>query len=247
MDVDSRESIRVNQRTVILEQDEAGYRYSIDPFLLVQFFQGVSGAEVVDLGTGVGVIPLLLAQRLAGNFTGVELQPRPAALARQNVELNGLQERIRILEADLRDHRQLFAPQSVDLVVSNPPFRRLGTGRTAPDPQRASARHELAGGLEEFADAAAYLLKQGGRFGVIYLAERLTHLLTVLAARKLEPKRMRLVHSRAGDPARLVLLEARRNGRPGLQVEAPLYVYDGDGYSAELLACYGDMTIFPEL
>lgn len=226
------------ERRLVFEQDESGYRYSLDPFLLARFCHGVIAAEVVDLGTGIGVIPLLLAERKTGHFTGVELQPRLAAIARRNIVLNQLQDRIEILEADLREHRQLFSPQSIDLVVSNPPYRPLGEGKVAPDPERAAARHELAGGLEEFADAAAYLLRQGGRFCLIYLAERLTHLLTVLAASKLEPKRLRLVHSRPGDPARLVLVEARRNGRPGLQVEAPLYIYDGDGYSAELLGCY---------
>lgn len=223
------------------QQSTAGYRFSIDPFLLCGFCRIAARDTVIDLGTGVGVIPLLLAVRYGPReCVGVEIQPPAAALARRNCVLNRLEEQIRIVEGDVCRHKELFPPQSVEVVVANPPYRIQETGKTAPDPGRAVARHELAGTLEDFVAAAAYLLKNGGRFYIIYLAERLADLLTMLRHKNIEPKRLRLVHSRAGDPAKLVMIESRRAGRTGLKIEPPLYIYDGDHYTEEVLACYGE-------
>jgi tRNA1(Val) A37 N6-methylase TrmN6 len=222
-------------------QPTVGYRFSLDPFLLCGFSRVATGDKVVDLGTGVGVIPLLLATRSElQECAGIEIQQRAATIARQNCAVNNVGTKIRIIEGDLRRHKEFFAPQSVDVVVTNPPYRSRNTGKTAPDPDRALARHELAGGLDDFVTATAYLLKNGGRFYVIYLAERLTDLLQEMRRTNIEPKRLRLVHSRAGDEARLVLVEGRRAGKPGLKVEPPLYIYSGDRYSNEVLACYGE-------
>ncbi|OHB26341.1 MAG: hypothetical protein A2X84_09595 [Desulfuromonadaceae bacterium GWC2_58_13] len=224
----------------IIQQKE-GYRFSLDPVLLCGFARIDAGESVVDLGAGAGVIPLLLARRTeAAHIVGVEIQPRMADRARRSLILNGLRERVTIIERDLRELRGCLEPQSCDVVLSNPPYRRGGTGRTAPEAERAAARHELAGGLDDFLAAAAYLLKQGGRVYLIYLAERLAELLAAMRQARLEPKRLRCVHSRHGETARMVLVEGRRAGRPGMTVEAPLYVYEGEGYSAEVLAIYGE-------
>lgn len=224
-----------------LYQADQGYRFSLDPFLLAGFCTATAGERAVDLGTGVGILPLLLTARLPlRTCTGVEIQPELAALARRNVELNGQSERVRIVEADLRCYRETLAPQSADLVVANPPYRAALSGRQAATSQQAAARHELAGGLDDFIAAAAFVLKHGGRFYLIQLAERLADLLVTLRNRNLEAKRLRLIHSRSGEPARLVMVEGRRAGRPGLKVEPPLYIYHGDRYSDEVLACYGE-------
>jgi len=223
------------------QQSAAGYRFSIDPFLLSGFCRVAARDKVIDLGTGVGVIPLLLTVRYnPQECVGVEIQPPAAALARHNCMLNRLEEQIRIVEGDVCRHKELFPPQSANVVVTNPPYRIQETGKTAPDPERATARHELAGTLEDFIAAAAYLLKNGGRFYIIYLAERLADLLTTMRRKNIEPKRLRLVHSRAGDPAKLVMVEGRRAGRTGLKIEPPLYIYDGDNYTEDVLACYGE-------
>ncbi|WP_432821837.1 tRNA1(Val) (adenine(37)-N6)-methyltransferase [Trichloromonas sp.] len=222
-------------------QKKDGYRFSLDPVLLCGFARVGVGESVADLGTGSGVIPLLLARRTeAARITGVEIQPELADRARRSLVLNGLQERVTIVEGDLRELRGCLEPQSFEVVLSNPPYRRGGSGRTAPVAERAAARHELAGGLDDFLAAAAYLLKQGGRFYIIYLAERLAELLAAMARQRVEPKRLRCVHSRQGEEARMVLVEGRRNGRPGMRVETPLYVYDGEDYTAEIMAIYGE-------
>ena len=225
-----------------LLQARNGYRYSLDPVLLVGFVGPARARRVLDLGTGAGVIPLLLsADDSVAEVVGLELQHGLAERARRNVELNGLADRLRIVEGDLRRIRDLFPVESFDMVISNPPYRRPESGRIAPQDERAAARHELAGGLVDFLAAASYLLCNGGRFAVIYLAERLAELLDGMRAFRLEPKRLRCVHSRAGEAARLVLVEGRKCGGPGMVVEPPLHVYRSAGrdYSDEILAFYG--------
>jgi tRNA1Val (adenine37-N6)-methyltransferase len=219
-------------------QPQSGYRFSLDPLLLCAFARIPARARVADLGTGSGVIPLLLAKAGKGReFVGIELQPELADRAVRSVALNGLAERIRIVRADVRELPAELAAGSFAAVVCNPPYRKAGSGRVAPGAERGTARHELAGGLPDFLRAAACLLDHGGCFTIVYLAERLPELLEALRAFRLEPKRLRTVHSRAGEPAKLVLVEGRKNARPGLTVEAPLIVYredKGRDYTAEM-------------
>jgi len=220
-------------------QAKRGYRFSLDPVLLCAFARVFTGERVADLGTGSGVVPLLLAGRTgAEKIVGVELQPALADRARRSVLLNRLEGKIDILEEDLRLLKKSLAPQSFDVVVANPPFRPPGAGRRAPVDERAAARHELAGSLFDFLRAAAYLLNNGGRFYIVFLAERLAELLAGMREQRLEPKRLRCVHSRGGEKGNLVLVEGRLGGRAGLAVEPPLFVYEGDVYSDEILAIY---------
>ena len=160
--------------------------------------------------------------------------------ARRSVALNELQQRVTIVAGDLRQEHPELAPQSFDVVLANPPFRRPGTGRLSPGSERSAARHELAGGLDDFLQAAARLLGDGGRFYVVYLAERLAELLSAMRQSQLEPKRLRCVHGRIGETARMVLVEGRKRGRAGLCIEPPLVVYSGEAYSAEVRAIYGE-------
>ncbi len=222
-------------------QARDGYRFSIDPVLLCAFARVEAGEAAADLGTGSGVIPLLLAVRsAAARIVGVEVQPGLAERARRSAALNGLDDRVEILQADVRGLHGTLVPNSFDVVLANPPYRRPGTGRQAPVGERAAARHELAGGLADFLAAATSLLRGGGRFYIVYLAERLAELLAGMQRAGLEPKRLRCVHARSGEGARMVLVEGRKGARPGLQVEAPLFVYAGEGYSAEVLEIYGE-------
>jgi tRNA1Val (adenine37-N6)-methyltransferase len=206
-------------------QPQSGYRFSLDPLLLCAFADIPARARVADLGTGSGVILLLLAKAGKGRkFVGVERQAELADRAMRSVALNGLEERIRIVCADVRELPVELAAGSFAAVVSNPPYRKPAAGRVAPGAERGAARFELAGGLTDFLRAAAFLLDNGGRFTIIYLAERLAELCDEMRTYRLEPKRLRTVHSRAGEPAKLVLVEGRKNARPGLTVEAPLIV-----------------------
>lgn len=233
---ESLDTLRAGDVTII--QPRAGYRFSLDPLLLCAFADIPAAAKVADLGTGSGVIPLLLAQAGKGRtLVGIELQTDLAERAGRSVALNGLEERIRIVNADLRDLPAEFKAGSFAAVVTNPPYRKVASGRVAPGAERGAARHELAGGLTDFLRAAAFLLNNGGRFFIVYLAERLAELCDEMRTFRLEPKRLRTVHARAGEAAKLVLVEGRKNARPGLKVEAPLIVYkEGKGrdYTEEM-------------
>ena len=220
-----------------MTQFKEGYQYTLDPFLLSLFSGVESGSMVAELGTATAIIPLLVtATAEVRGMVGVEVQSKLVLRAQRNIELNFLQEKVRILWADVRCvvSEKLLPHESFDVVLTNPPYRRAGTGRIAPDDERAACRHELHGGLDDFLACAYYLLRNGGRFCLIYLAERLPELLARMRERKLEPKRIRMVHSRSGDPAKLVLVEGRRNGKPGAEIEPPLYIYDGEDYSDEM-------------
>ncbi len=226
-----------------LIQAKNGYRFSLDPVLLARFVRLKPGARVVDLGAGSAILSLLLARLTpAVRVTGVELQAEQAERGRRNIALNKLQERVEMITGDIRRPDSCLPVGGADLVVSNPPYRPSGCGRLAPGAERAGARHELAGGLDEFVAAADWAVKYGGSVAFIYLAERLPALIEGMRGQQIEPKRMRMVHSRPGQSARLVMLEGRKGGRPGLKIEAPLYIYcqDGQGrqYSDEVLRMY---------
>lgn len=226
-------------------QAKNGYRFSVDPVLLCGFMNLAPGAHILDLGTGNGVIPLILAQRSQNcRIVGVERQTAMAERARRSVELNDLADHIEIISADVRNLPGSLTGKSWDTVCANPPYRPAGSGRVAPHDERAAARHELAGTFVDFVRAAASLLARGGKFHIIFLAERLTTLLAEMSRLRLEPKRLRLVHPRPGEPAHLVLVESRKEGRPGLHVEPPLFIYQGDGrdYTAEVLQMYRDFS-----
>ena len=221
-------------------QPKAGYRFSIDAVLLAAFMSVRAGDRVVDLGTGCGIIALLISHRYAPKMVyGVEIQPELARLARRNVRQNGMDQKIRILEGDMTSPGLLQAIQAVDAVVCNPPYRRVGSGRINPDDQRAGARHEIHITLAGLLQTAHRLLRTAGRLFLIYPASRIADLIAEMRAHGIEPKQLRCVHSRCGDPARLVLVAGVRNGRPGLQLEAPLLIYDDNGdYSTEVAAYF---------
>jgi tRNA1Val (adenine37-N6)-methyltransferase len=222
-------------------QKVGGYRFSLDPVLLCAFACVKEGDRVADLGTGSGVIPLIMAVRTsAKRIVGFEVQAGPAERARRSVLINGLEGKVEIVQGDIRALQEIGSPQAFEVVLANPPYRRQGAGRQAPVPERAAARHELAGGIVDFLRAASFLLRQGGRFYVVYLAERMGELLATMRQERLEPKRLRCVHSRIGKGARMVLVEGRKDGGEGLVEEPPLFIYDGNSYTEEVLAMYGE-------
>jgi tRNA1Val (adenine37-N6)-methyltransferase len=224
-----------------LIQPKKGYRCSMDPFLLCGFCGFEEEKVIYDLGCGNGVIPLLVATRSKANrIVGVERQPQMVERARRSVELNGCGDRISIVEGDLRQVEQGFRATEADLVLSNPPFRLAEKGRVSSNDERAAARHELAGGLDAFLNAARYLLKESGRLCLVFLPERSAELLTAMKSFQLEPKRMRLCHHRVGEEASLIFVEGIKGALPGMTVERPLFVYKGaeKDYTEEVLAMY---------
>ena len=227
---------------LIVRQEAKGYRFSLDAVLLAGLTGVRANDRVIELGTGSGVIPLVLAYRgtTRKRITALEIQPALAALARHNVEENGFLEQIEIVEMDLREAASRFSPGSFDLVLSNPPYRRPGTGKINPQSQKAIARHELAASIEDIFFAAAHLLPQGGRLALIYPASRAGNLLHAAEANRFSPKRLTVIYSRTGETARLVHLECRKAGGEELRIEPPFYIYGENGrYSDAMRELYG--------
>jgi tRNA1Val (adenine37-N6)-methyltransferase len=223
---------------ITVSQPRNGYRFSIDAILLAAAHHPKSGQKIVDLGTGCGIIPLILARRHPDlRIFGVEMQPDLADLARSNVERNRMADRIRILQTDMRKLSPGQIDGPADLVMSNPPYRKAESGRINPNAQRAIARHEIHLTLEQLLQTVRRILRTGGRFLTIYPAERTVDLLDLMRDNDLEPKRMTAIHSRRSESAKLILVHGIMRGNSGLIVDPPLIIYNDDGaYSNEVQA-----------
>ena len=217
-------------------QGRKGYRFSLDAVLLATFASPRGAEKVVDLGAGSGVVSLILA-KLHPNLavTGLEIQETMVTWAQKSARLNQLESRVTILQCDVRRIAKVLPPGGADLVVCNPPYRKPTSGRISPNKEKRIARHEIAGSLIDFVRAGAYLLPMNGRMVVIYPASRTVDLLGTMRPAKIEPKRLRMVHSFAGSEASLVLVEGVKGGRNGIEVHAPLIIYEkGKQYGAEV-------------
>lgn len=222
-------------------QKRKGYRFSMDPVLLVYFAGEFPGRRVLDLGTGCGLIPMILGQR--GHVLeafGLELQEELAEMAARSVRINSLGGKVRILQGDFRKIREIFPPQCFDHVLSNPPYHHPAEGRRSPRKERAISRHQEEGSIQDVVEAARYVLKTKGRLWLSYAPSGLARLFGTLEAAGFAPGRLRFVHGRADLPARMCLLEAVRGGRGGgLLVEPPLILYrEGKEYTEELQEVY---------
>ena len=222
-------------------QNPERFSFGLDAVLLAGYAQALPGERVLDLGTGTGIIPLLLSARTrAGHFTALEIQSESADMARRSVLLNGLQDRIAVLEGDVKEADALLAPASYDVVVANPPYMPAGRGQVNPLDSKAIARHELLCTFADIARVTERLLKPGGHFYLVHRTFRLPELMATLRERHLEPKRMRLVYPSLERGSDLVLLACVRGGRPELMVERPLVIWDSPGvYTREIRELYG--------
>lgn len=223
---------------LICDQPADGYRFSIDAVLAAQFVLPSSGQRVLDLGCGCGIIGLILAYRVPGAVVhALELQPELASLARHNVLANRFSRRMEVIAGDVREIGRVVCAETYDLVVCNPPYGAANGGRINLHSQAARARHELSGSLEDFVRAAGYSVRNRGRVVFVYPARRGADLLRTLAKFRLTPKRMQPIYSFPGtDSARLLLIEAVKNGGEQFEILAPFYIYrQQNGASTEAM------------
>lgn len=220
--------------------DDVLFRPGTDSFLLSSLPRLKPGLRVCDLGCGSGLIGLLLLQRQPQlSVTGIDIQPEAIALAQKAAAENGLEDRLQFSCADLRDIRSLWPTGSFDLIVCNPPYYAPRSGKVSQSETLRLARSESTCTPDDFCRAASYLLRWGGSFCLVHKPERLTDLLCALRESALEPKRLRFVCQRPERAPSLALIEARRGGKPGLCVEAPLILHHSDGTpTAEVDAIY---------
>ncbi len=229
-------SLRIIQR-------RSGYRVSVDALLLADFAVVDEGERCIEFGTGSAVVALILASRgRCKAVLGIEIQKDLVAMAKRNVNMNGLAGVVEIGHGDVRRPESICAPQSFDAAVFNPPYRRLKSGRMNPDAGKAMARHEITGSAGDFCAAAAHALRHGGRACAIYPATRAVELISRMRTCRLEPKRMRLVHSSPGGVGQFVLLEGIKGGKEELTVLPPLFIRAEEGvYTAEMATIFRDL------
>lgn len=222
-------------------QNTKEFCFSIDAVLLAHYPKCHKNWRVLDLGTGTGVMPLLMADEVK-EIHAVELNPVMADLARRNVILNKLEEKIFVAEGDYRGIKDLYKPESFDLVIANPPYRPLLQGQLNNLSGVARARHEITATLADVVAAARYALKYHGRFAMVHLPERIGEIMVAMHENHIEPKRMQLVQPKPDKTSNLVLIEGVAYGNPGgLKVELPLIVHNADGsYTDEILKIYNN-------
>lgn len=223
---------------IIQRPDE--FCFSLDSVLLAHFVTIRPRDRFADLGTGTAVIPLLLSAFGASSIAAIERNPVTADMARRSVSGNGKDQVISVVEGDYTDPASLFPSGAFTSVVVNPPYREAGTGAVSPKAGVAAACHELTTSLDDVFRAARYLLAYGGRLTMVHRADRLADLFVTGRKYGMEPKRLRMVQSHAGEEASRLLCEWKYGGRPGLTVLAPLVVHEAGGaYTEEVLEIYG--------
>ena len=223
-----------------LIQNSTVFCFGMDAVLLAAFSVIKDGENMIDLGCGNGVIPILLKGRTKGaHFTGLEIQDINVDMARRSVEYNNISDDVEIVQGDIKEACILFKKASFDVVTSNPPYMTEHHGLTNPESHKAIARHEILCTLEDVVKAASGLLKVGGRFYMVHRPQRLDEIFGVIKRYGMEPKRIRLVHPFIDKEANMVLIESIKGARPMLKVEKPLIVYKETGvYTREVQDLY---------
>jgi len=224
-------------------QKKEGYRFSVDAILLAHFSSQLSAHSIIDLGTGSGVIPLILARKgTVPTIVGVEVQEEMADMAKRTIALNGFAKRVSILHEDLKELRKCFDASSFDLVVSNPPYYPVGEGRINPDEQKAIARHEILAKMKHIVSIAHYLVKPSGIVVIIFPAKRLVDLLDSLKEFDFKPELLQIIYSHEHDEGKLVIVKSRKGGNPELEIKKPFFIYKAEGiYSEEMRKIYGEI------
>ncbi|TBL69004.1 tRNA1(Val) (adenine(37)-N6)-methyltransferase [Paenibacillus thalictri] len=222
----------------IIQSDEV-FSFSLDAVLLARFCSVPVRGKMIDLCTGNGVIPLLLTTRTKASITAIEIQERLADMARRNVQLNGLEDRVQIVHGDIKIALDLFGHGAFDALTVNPPYLPVPNGEQNTNEHFAAARHEIYCTLEDVIRISSRLVKSGGKVAMVHRPSRLVDIMTLMRQYRLEPKRVRFVHPRQDEEANMVLIEALRDGKPEVRMLPPLIVYTkGIEYSQELMDVY---------
>ena len=226
-------------------QDKDGFCFGIDSVLLTDFAKNIKAkSNVIDLGTGTGIIPILLTQKTKNtNFVGIELQTEVANMAERSVKINNLENRIKILNLNILELDKNYRKNSFDVVTTNPPYKKLNTGVVNENNKKLISRHEITASLENFIEIASYLLKDFGEFYMVHRPDRLVDIFYLMRKNKIEPKKIRFVYPNKNKKANLILIKGIKLAKPFLEYDDNLYVYDENNkYTKEILKIYNKIN-----
>ena len=244
MDIFLKETERIDNleyKGLKIIQDKTGFCFGIDSILLSDFAKRIPAhSKVLDLGTGTGILGLLLCKKTnLDKIFGIEIQEDVAQMARKSITLNNLHDKFEIINCNIKDLNNYFELESFDCIVSNPPYMKLNSGLKNENKTKLVSRHEISASLEDFIDISFKMLKDNRPLYLVHRTERLVDLIYLLRKYKLEPKLLRFVYSDKNSAPKLVLIKSIKNAKPFLKVDKPLIIYDSNGnYTNEILKIY---------
>lgn len=249
MNIEVKDNERIDDlelKNLKIIQNKKGFCFGIDSVLLADFAKEIkNNANVLDLGTGTGIIPILLCGKTnLKKIIGIEIQKEVADMAKRSIKLNNLENRFEVINENILNLKNIFNNQSFDVIVTNPPYKKKDTGIINKNKGKIISRHEVTAELEDFVMIAKELLKDKGVFYMVHRPERLVDILSLMRKNKIEPKKLRMVYSHVDKEPKLVLIKGIKNAKPFLKVEKNLYIYDEEGnYKEEILRIYNKKKI----
>ena len=249
MEIKLKENERIDDlefKNLKIIQNKDGFCFGIDSILLTDFAKNIKkNSKVIDLGTGTGIIPILLYGKTKNTkFVGVEIQPEVAEMANRSVKLNLLENNIEILNTNILELSKIYNRGSFDVVTTNPPYKKINTGVINENNKKLISRHEITASLDDFIKTASFLLKDLGEFYMVHRPDRLVDIFYSMRKNKIEPKKIKFVYPNKNKKTNLVLIKGIKNGKQFLEFENNLYVYNEDGnYTDEILKIYNKIQI----
>ncbi len=247
MEIKLKENERIDDleiKNMKIIQNKDGFCFGIDSVLLSDFAKEIKdNSKVVDLGTGTGILGILLcAKTNLKEILGVEIQEEVANMAQRSIELNNLKNRFRILNDNIKniEKNNINLKNNFDYVVTNPPYKKINTGKINENEKKLISRHELTANLDDFIKTASFLLKDKGTLFMVHRPERLVDILEKMRKEKIEPKELKFIYPKINKEPNLILIKGVKNANPFLKIDKPLYVYNEDGnYTDDILKIYG--------
>ncbi len=233
------DDLEINNLKIIQKND--GFCYGIDSVLLSDFAKNIkNNSNVIDLGTGTGILGfLLIAKTKVNSVTGVEIQSEIADMANRSIAMNKLENKFEIINCNINELDKRLKIDSYDAIITNPPYKKINSGKINENEIKLISRHEIKACLEDFIKISFKMLKDKGTLYMVHRAERLVDIMYEMRKYKMEPKRIRFVYSNINSDSKLVMIEAVKNGKSSIKIEEPLYVYNEDGsYTDEILKIY---------
>ncbi len=244
MDIELEANERIDDlefKNLKIIQNKDGFCFGIDSVLLSDFAKNIKkDSMVLDLGTGTGIIPILLCGKTKlKKVTGIELQEEVAKMAKKSIKLNNLEDKFNVINENILNLNKIYENQTFDVIVSNPPYKKKDTGITNENEKKIISRHEISASLEDFIKISKDLLKDKGEFYMVHRPERLVDIFELMRKYKIEPKILKMVYSYKNKEPKLILIKGVKNSKPFLKVESNLYIYEDTGkYTKEILKIY---------